>query len=137
MRGLLFIAAYRESGRIHPHLLPSLLSPKPRAMAGYGDNDGTANNGFGQGNRSSSWRTPARMTGTGRRRHASATLDRGPAVGPPAKAASRRRHRRTAMTPATTTAVTTRHSTAIWACRTPCLFASGRIQIYYEFGLYM
>jgi hypothetical protein len=46
MRGRLFIMAYRASGRIHPHLLPSLLSTKPRAMAGYGDDDGAANNGF-------------------------------------------------------------------------------------------
>jgi hypothetical protein len=46
MRDCLFIAAYRASGRIHPHLLPSLLSTKPRAMAGYGDGDGAANNGF-------------------------------------------------------------------------------------------
>jgi hypothetical protein len=36
-------------------------------------------------------------TGTGRRCHASATLDRGPAIGPLARAASRRRHRRTAV----------------------------------------
>jgi hypothetical protein len=48
MRGRLFIVAYRASGRNHPHLLPSLLSMKPRAMAGYGDDDGTANNGFGR-----------------------------------------------------------------------------------------
>jgi hypothetical protein len=48
MRGRLFIAAYRTSGRIHPDLLPSLLSPKPQAMAGYGDGDGAANNGFGR-----------------------------------------------------------------------------------------
>jgi hypothetical protein len=54
--------------------------------------------------RSSSWRTPVTTTGTDRCRHASATLDRGPAVGPPARAASRRRHHRTAMTPGTTAA---------------------------------
>jgi hypothetical protein len=40
----------------------------------------------------------------------------------PTRAASRRRHRRTtAATPATTAAATTRRSTAVWACRTPCL----------------
>jgi hypothetical protein len=70
--------------------------------------------------RSSSWRTPTTTTGTGRSPHASATLDRSPAVGPPARAASRRRHRRMAATPAMTTTTTTRHSTPIWACRTPC-----------------
>jgi hypothetical protein len=48
MPGYLFIAAYRASGCIHPHLLPSLLSTIPRAMAGYGDDDGAANNGFGR-----------------------------------------------------------------------------------------
>jgi hypothetical protein len=48
------------------------------------------------------------------------TLHRGPAVGPPARAASRRRPRRTATTPATTAAATTRCSTAVWAYRTPC-----------------
>jgi hypothetical protein len=67
--------------------------------------------------RSSSWKTPATTTCTGRCRRASATLDRGPAVGPPARAASRRRMT-TAVTPATTTAATTRVSTAISACRT-------------------
>jgi hypothetical protein len=51
--------------------------------------------------------------------HASATLDKGQAVGPPARAASRRRHRRTtSATPAMTTAAITRVSTAISACRT-------------------
>jgi hypothetical protein len=40
----------------------------------------------------------------------------------PARAASRRRHRRTmAATPATMTTATTRASTAISACRTPCI----------------
>jgi hypothetical protein len=63
-------------------------------------------------------RTPATTSGTGQCRHASATLGRGPAVGPPARAASRRCHRKTAATPATT--ATTRCSTAISACRTPC-----------------
>jgi hypothetical protein len=48
MRGRLFIAAYRAYGRIHPHLLPSLLSTKPRAMAGYGDDDDAVNNNFGR-----------------------------------------------------------------------------------------
>jgi hypothetical protein len=47
MHGRLFIAAHRASGRIHPHLLPGLLSMKPRAMVGYGDDDGVVNNGFG------------------------------------------------------------------------------------------
>jgi hypothetical protein len=37
----------------------------------------------------------------------------------PARVVSRRRHRRTAATLAMTTAMTTRRSTAIWACRTP------------------
>jgi hypothetical protein len=60
--------------------------------------------------RSSSWKTPATMTCIGRRRRASATLDRGPTVGPPARAASRRRR--------TMTAATTRISTAISAYRT-------------------
>jgi hypothetical protein len=77
--------------------------------------------------RSSSWRTPAMMTGTGRhrRRHASATLGKGPAVGPPARAASRRCHPRMAVTPAMTTA-TTRRSTTISACRT----------LFYSFFIY-
>jgi hypothetical protein len=86
--------------------------------------------------RSSSWRTPTTTTCTGLRRHASA-LDRGQAVGPPAIAASRHRRRTTAATPATTTAATTRVSTAISACRTCFKFRLGRIQIYYEFGLYI
>jgi hypothetical protein len=68
--------------------------------------------------RSSSWKTPAKTTYTGRRRLASATLDMGPSVGPPARAASRRRRRATEATPTTMTAATTRVSTSIWACRT-------------------
>jgi hypothetical protein len=57
---------------------------------------------------------------TGRRRHMSATLERGLVVRPPARAASRRRHCRMAVTPATMTAATARRSTAVWAYRTPC-----------------
>jgi hypothetical protein len=47
-----------------------------------------------------------------------ATLDRRPAVGPLARAASRRHRRPTTATPATTTAATTHVSTAISVCRT-------------------
>jgi hypothetical protein len=55
---------------------------------------------------------------TGLRRHASATLDKGPAVGPATRAASRCHRRTTTATPAVMAAVTTRISTAISACKT-------------------
>jgi hypothetical protein len=49
MRGHLYIAATaRLAGRIHP-LLPNPLSTSSRrAIAGYGSDDGAANNGFGR-----------------------------------------------------------------------------------------
>jgi hypothetical protein len=46
MRDRLFIAAYRASGRIHPLLSSPLSSETSRAIAGYGSDDGAANNGF-------------------------------------------------------------------------------------------